>query len=486
VGTPFIDILIAQRGWLVKKGAMEARVPEDETPKSRLARLNKIAMATHIQNQRVVPLLPELPSKQKRMAHIYNMLVWISSSPNELNTKQSRFSLSEGLAAGREAVTPEGKIRTGIRTAPPTVRKKGTAALLRKRALRLSPESKTAFYAYRERLYQLMVQGLLQEHDVDEFMKYMKTSQPDGPTVTNMAYPETAAVLPKLIGTELRRNDGFEQLPSASPQEGFKSVPDKNLYVEIGGTRYAFKITDKVDYVDTVRHVYPAMELHGTDLEGFKQWHIKMHSLDDKTLYIDDLYHNTEPGTKFIKGNRLSAKQVFQFGFDMGYMNVVLDDASSIRFVMPQESGPPVNYTGGGKTFQFIDIQSDTPPSTATSVYLRMTMVNAVKHVMLAMRETLRLYVEAANAVQGTDRLPLLLVAETALEEEYVRIQTEGFTPYEDEAILDNGPAAGGAAAAVTPFMITRYTREAEAAAPAASAEAKPDAPHASFFRLKF
>jgi len=537
-GTRFIDMLIEQRGWLVDKGAMKPLVPQGEDLKSRLARINQIAMATHVQNHRAVQLSPDLHS-EKRMAHIYNMLVWIQSSPDlrsdELNIKISRFSLPvESAAGGGTRGTPSKANKKKKAPAHISKRKKGFAAKLLNRALNLSPESQRAFYLYRDRLYQLMVKGLLQEHDVNEFMDFMQKSQADGPTVTNMVYraKKAVAVPPESIGAALKRpeNKPFQQAYNAVPQRGFTSEPLKNLYVEIGGTHYAFRITDTVGYVGTVRHVYPAIELHGTE-QGktrFPQYHIKMHSLDAETLYIDELYYHTEPGTTFSRGDRLSAKQVFQFGFDMGYSNIKLDDASSIRFVMPQISGPPVTYNETDKSFQYINIQSDMPPSTYTSVQLFMTMVNAVKHVMLAIRPTLRVYADAANKVQKTLQLEEKLdVAEKALDADYVRIRGEGDkklqNAYKAETVKDDteaaggaAAAAGGAAAAVPDFRIDKYTitpgapdrdrRQARtgmeahgegggaaAAAAAAvegrdtvSAEAKPDALHASFFRLKF
>jgi len=416
---PFIEILTAQRAWLVDKGFAQAAVAE--VPRGRANKWMRAAakhrsnksLRSHVDKsfrshvERMASARGEgggegggagaaRPPKEyhpKRMAYIYNMLSWIQSSPNPITQEQrlerNVFNLTEIVPA-----------RPQVAGAKPPLT---IEALMQTRLVGLSPASKFSLNVYRRRLYTLLVTGLLDKGDVEDFLEFTAKHVGDGPQVNNIkAGPGALLCTAKSIGQVLKATDGFLQAYTGNGSSKTFASNREGLLVEISGTQYAFRIHGTVEWENRQRYIYPAMSLHKTKKTGdggFEQWHIKMHPLDTDRMFIDELYHQTERETQFIHHERLSAKKLFQFIAGMGYKTVVLQDASSIPFLMPAESGPVEfhdNLDADGVGFEYIRImEEDDKPNPR---YLVMTLVNAVKHVTVEVRETLRLYQAAAGA----------------------------------------------------------------------------------------
>jgi hypothetical protein len=143
-----------------------------------------------------------------------------------------------------------------------------------------------------------------------------------------------------------------------------------------------------------------------------------MYQINREKMYVEQLYYGTELGAQL--GKRISAKQLFKFIADMGYTKVTLDDASSVQFLMPYISGPVFRHAAepGGYSYEFVDIRAEKLNQTQNYFRsLSMNLVNAVKHVVLSRRPTIRVYSAAAASVRGQAGAVAAEIEEEPLEQ---------------------------------------------------------------------
>lgn len=403
----------------------------------------------------------ELPAKvprqddvlsAKQMAYMFNMYSWLQSTPDIQDDEQwqihNEFSLGPteeaeaGAGGGAGLDTPKGK---------------GIQRQVTHRALKLSPASSAILSRYEAKLVRLLRGGLLKQDEVAAFGDFTKESIP------KVEYESTVSgseYTPKQIGDALR----IDELP-ASQKDG-RDIPTitskpEVLHVIIGGNAYSLKISG----IWQGQRLYPQIMLHHAEKVASHpnpEWHVKMYQIDREKMYVEQLYYGTELGAQL--GKRISAKQLFKFIADMGYTKVTLDDASSVQFLMPYISGPVFRHAAepGGYSYEFVDIRAEKLNQTQNYFRsLSMNLVNAVKHVVLSDRQTIRVYSAAAASVRDQAGAVAAEIEEEPLEQAVKDEvgaaqgnQREEFEQFAQEAKLEQDEGAETAMTTESPLKI--------------------------------